>query len=109
MSFNDILEKQIREVVDNQIRTHLEALKDELVKSVIYEREAFPNTRYLSPTQVCQYIGKKSKTGLREFLADSDVHPTEINQRVLKYDKREIDLKFSMRKAVDDYIKALTW
>ena len=106
MCINELLETKIEEIVTQRVKESLSQLQEDFKEHLETTSNVFPNTRYLSPSQVCEYIGKKSKTGLKELLAERGILPIQLNQRVVRYDRQEIDSKLTMQDCMEQYLKA---
>jgi hypothetical protein len=107
MSFDQLIEQKIKEHIMIALSSHLDEIIDRIAcKLSAPEHEAWG--RYLSPKQAMLYTGFRSQNGFKEMCRVKGIEPIKVNQRVLRYDREELD-RINIQEQVESYIESLKY
>lgn len=102
MTLDQIIEHKISEAIEATIESKIEQISERVSKHLT--RPHYHEWgRYLSPMQARIYVGVKSTNGLKEFCRNKGIKSIRINNRVIRYDRNDLD-KINVRNVIKDYL-----
>lgn len=105
MTIDQHIQKMITKEVTIALQHHLVQITERL-SSELTKNEYQKWGRYLTPDQAMKYCGFRSRNGFLEMCSIRGIESIKINQRVIRYDRYELD-KINVSQKIEEYLNNL--